>query len=248
MRSVASTILLAATTAWAQDAGTNAVAEGSGDFSNRGNFGSPVSHLMFFFFQENTFILANVEIQFPNVTYPEAVSENPVVVAGSNSHQNSPPKYPSPWTEGLGDWENAYAQARDFVSQLTLEEKVNLTTGTGWQVDRCVGQTGSIPRLGFRAMCLQDSPLGIRFADLVSAFPAGVNVGATWDRGLAFLQGAAMGSEHKGKGVDFQLGVCALLFIHYHCFTDPSHSPLPVRSEGSLRAAVTGRATRLTLF
>jgi beta-glucosidase len=95
------------------------------------------------------------------------------------------------------------------VSQLTLEEKVNLTTGTGWQLDRCVGQTGSIPRLGFRAMCLQDSPLGIRFADLVSAFSSGVNVAATWDRGLAYAQGAAMGYEHRNKGVDYQLGPVA---------------------------------------
>ena len=95
------------------------------------------------------------------------------------------------------------------MSQLTLEEKVNLTTGTGWQLDRCVGQTGSIPRLGFRAMCLQDSPLGIRFADLVSAFSSGVNVAATWDRGLAYAQGAAMGYEHRNKGVDYQLGPVA---------------------------------------
>ncbi|KAM0718736.1 hypothetical protein Q7P37_005807 [Cladosporium fusiforme] len=186
MRSVASALLLGATIVLAQD-GTNRPTEDGDDFSNRGNFGAP----------------------FPEITYPESISQNPVTQAGSKSHQNSPPKYPSPWTEGLADWDTAYAQARDFVSQLTLEEKVNLTTGTGWQVDRCVGQTGSIPRLGFRAMCLQDSPLGIRFADFVSAFPAGVNVAAAWDRGLAYLQGAAMGSEHKGKGVDYQLGPVA---------------------------------------
>ena len=28
-------------------------------------------------------------------------------------------------------WEEAYAKAKDFVSQLTLAEKVNLTTGVG---------------------------------------------------------------------------------------------------------------------
>jgi beta-glucosidase len=41
----------------------------------------------------------------------------------------SPPFYPSPWMTGTGDWTEAYQQARDFVSQLTLLEKVNLTTG-----------------------------------------------------------------------------------------------------------------------
>jgi hypothetical protein len=43
----------------------------------------------------------------------------------------SPPKYPSPWASGTGEWAAAYAKARDFVSQLTLLEKVNLTTGVG---------------------------------------------------------------------------------------------------------------------
>jgi len=28
-------------------------------------------------------------------------------------------------------WQEAYAKAKDFVSQLTLLEKVNLTTGVG---------------------------------------------------------------------------------------------------------------------
>lgn len=109
----------------------------------------------------------------------------------------------------MGDWATAYAKARAFVSQLTLEEKVNLTTGTGWEVDKCVGQTGSIPRLGFRAMCLQDSPVGVRDSDFNSVFPAGVNVAATWDRDLAFARGKAMGEEHKGKGSDMQLGPVA---------------------------------------
>lgn len=34
-----------------------------------------------------------------------------------------------PDTEG---WEEAYAQAKAFVSDMTLLEKVNLTTGTGY--------------------------------------------------------------------------------------------------------------------
>jgi beta-glucosidase len=41
---------------------------------------------------------------------------------------------------GQGEWADAYAQAKDFVSQLTLLEKVNLTTGVGWEGEQCVGQ------------------------------------------------------------------------------------------------------------
>lgn len=43
-------------------------------------------------------------------------------------------------------------------------------------------------------------------ADYVSAFPAGINVGATWSKQLAYLRGRAMGEEHRGKGIDVQLG------------------------------------------
>lgn len=46
-------------------------------------------------------------------------------------YYQSPPKYPSPWGSGAGDWASAYEKARAFVSGLTLMEKVNLTTGTG---------------------------------------------------------------------------------------------------------------------
>jgi len=74
----------------------------------------------------------------------------------------SPPRYPSPWARGGNDWQDAYAKAQAFVSQLTLLEKVNLTTGVGWEGQACVGTTGSIPRLNFAGLCLQDSPLGVR--------------------------------------------------------------------------------------
>ncbi|KAK5373757.1 hypothetical protein LTR20_003579 [Exophiala xenobiotica] len=124
----------------------------------------------------------------------------------------SPPSYPSPWGSGAGDWAAAYEKARAFVSQLTLLEKVNLTTGVGWEGERCVGNVGEIPRLGFPSLCMQDSPIGVRNADYVSAFPAGMNVAATWDRNLARARGVAMGEEHRGKGVDVQLGpVCGPL-------------------------------------
>lgn len=106
-------------------------------------------------------------------------------------------------------WQDAYAQAKEIVSQMTILEKVNLTTGVGWEGDVCVGNTGSIPRLGIRSLCLQDSPLGIRFADWASAFPSGQTTAATWDRTLMYQRGLAMGQEHKGKGIDVQLGPVA---------------------------------------
>lgn len=81
-----------------------------------------------------------------------------------------------------------------------------------WEEGPCVGNTGSIPRLNFPALCLQDSPLGVRDTDYVSGFPSGVNIAASWSRNLAYARGVAMGEEHRAKGVDVQLGpVCGPL-------------------------------------
>ena len=44
----------------------------------------------------------------------------------------SHPYYPSPWMNATGEWSDAYAKADAFVRQLTLLEKVNLTTGVGY--------------------------------------------------------------------------------------------------------------------
>lgn len=69
------------------------------------------------------------DLPYPNSTYP--VAADPLTDSGAATFESSPPYYPSPWGEGLGDWDVAYAKARTFVSQLTLTEKVNLTTGVG---------------------------------------------------------------------------------------------------------------------
>jgi len=117
----------------------------------------------------------------------------------------SPIVIPAKPVAGDVDWSSAVSRARAFVSTLTLEEKVNLTTGIGVQ-GRCVGNTGEVTRTGFPGFCFEDSPLGVRFADFVSAFPAGINVAATWDKSLMNQRGVAMGAEHRGKGVNFALG------------------------------------------
>lgn len=71
----------------------------------------------------------NTSTTFPGTVYPNAVSPDP---AASVDASFSPPYYPSPWGTGAGDWASAYTKAIAFVSQLTLIEKVNLTTGVGY--------------------------------------------------------------------------------------------------------------------
>ncbi|KAF4983088.1 hypothetical protein FZEAL_1417 [Fusarium zealandicum] len=145
---------------------------------------------------------------FDSLAYSRAdPSENPQVLARAEDLAFSPPHYPSPWMdpEATG-WQDAYAKAKDFVSQLTLLEKVNLTTGVGWMGERCVGNVGSIPRVGLRGLCMQDGPLGIRLSDYNSAFPTGMTAGASWSRDLWYQRGLLMGTEHREKGIDVALG------------------------------------------
>ncbi|KAF2836614.1 glycoside hydrolase family 3 protein [Patellaria atrata CBS 101060] len=118
----------------------------------------------------------------------------------------SPPKYPSPWIDGSGDWGDAYQRAQEFVAQLTLMEKVNLTTGIGWQAGKCFGHVGGVPRLGMDGLCLQVSTHGVIQADHASVFPAGGTVAASWDRKLWYQRGYDVGTEHRLKGVDVLLG------------------------------------------
>ncbi|KAK9776950.1 putative beta-glucosidase [Seiridium cardinale] len=120
----------------------------------------------------------------------------------------SPPVYPSPQSNGTSSsrWALAYARARSIISQATLEEKVNVTGGFTGQ---CVGNSGSIPRLGVPSLCLSDAPDGIRGNEFTSAFPAGIHVAATWDRDLMYQYGKALGEEFKGKGINIALGPVA---------------------------------------
>ncbi|CZR54356.1 probable beta-glucosidase 1 precursor [Phialocephala subalpina] len=116
------------------------------------------------------------------------------------------PYYPTPKGGWVSNWTAAYAKAKIVVANMTLAEKVNLTTGTGELMGPCVGQTGSAPRFGIPNLCLQDSALGIASTDNVTAFPAGVTVGATWNKALTYARGYALGEEARGKGVNIQLG------------------------------------------
>lgn len=93
-----------------------------------------------------------------------------------------------------------------MVGKMSLVEKVNITTGTGWSMGFCVGNTGPANDVGFPQLCLQDGPLGLRFSDHSSAFPAAITVGATWNRDLMYQRGRAHGQEARDKGINALLG------------------------------------------
>jgi beta-glucosidase len=106
---------------------------------------------------------------------------------------------------GSGPWAVAYAKAVALVSQMTLEEKANVTVGHSTSTG-CSGVTGSVPRLGWPGLCLSDAGNGLRATDLVNGWPSGIHVGASWNRDLAYQRALHMGGEFKTKGVNVALG------------------------------------------
>lgn len=116
------------------------------------------------------------------------------------------PYYPTPPGGWISNWTASYDKAKAVVANMTLAEKVNLTTGTGLYMGPCVGNTGSASRFGIPNLCLQDSALGIASTDNNTAFPAGITVGATFNKALMYARGVAIGAEARGKGVNIQLG------------------------------------------
>ncbi|TBU49701.1 beta-glucosidase [Dichomitus squalens] len=138
-------------------------------------------------------------------TTPPSTSTTP-----PSTTTSSPPPAQTSVANISPEWVAAYTKAKAAVSNLSLTDKVNLGTGVQWQKGACVGNTPAISSIpgfgGLLSMPSTDSPVGVRYADLVSTFPPEINVAATFNRTLMRQRGAAMGAEFKGKGAHVALG------------------------------------------
>lgn len=94
----------------------------------------------------------------------------------------------------------AEERVKDLVSRLTLDEKLNLLGGTGFD-------SKPVERLGIPAIRMTDGPLGVRWGQ-ATAFPAGIALASTWDTVLARKIGNALGKETLAKERDMLLGPC----------------------------------------
>ena len=115
-------------------------------------------------------------------------------------------------TSNQRTWEEAYAKAESIISQMSLEQKVGLATGMGWEKSLCIGNTFESEDPAFPSLCLQDSPMGTRLASNATAGVAGINAAATFDRELMYKRAEIIGNESRGKGVHVQLGPSVDIF------------------------------------
>lgn len=104
--------------------------------------------------------------------------QSQAVITQDSYFYGESPYVPPPNATGTGYWASAYAKARTFVAQLSLDEKVNLTAGYQDTANGCAGNIAANPRVGFPGLCLQDAGNGVRATDFVSGYPSGLHIGA----------------------------------------------------------------------
>ncbi|HRH43967.1 MAG TPA: glycoside hydrolase family 3 C-terminal domain-containing protein [Pyrinomonadaceae bacterium] len=88
----------------------------------------------------------------------------------------------------------------NLLKQLTLEEKVSLIAGTGFD-------TVPILRLGIPSLKMTDGPVGVRQAPATS-FPSSIALAASFDTELIKKVAQAIAQETKAKGKNVLLGPC----------------------------------------
>ena len=105
------------------------------------------------------------------------------------------------------------ARVSDALSRMTMEEKVALTHA------QSKFSSAGVPRLGIPELWHTDGPHGIRpevlwdewdqagwTNDSCTAFPALINLAATWNRDMAALYGDCIGQEARYRKKDILLG------------------------------------------
>ena len=87
--------------------------------------------------------------------------------------------------------------AKEIVSKMTLEEKIEYLSG------KTSFSLRAIPRLGIPEIKLADGPQGIRnHSPKSTLFPSGILTAATWNRKLAHQLGRSLGQDARARGVN----------------------------------------------
>ena len=110
-----------------------------------------------------------------------------------------------PWTNATL---SASQRATLLLAQMTFSEKAAMVSGTaGPTGSNYVGNIANNTRLGIPWLFLNDGPAGLRLSDTsTTAFPAPIDIAASWDVALARQYGSQMGAQCRGKGVGVLLG------------------------------------------
>ena len=131
----------------------------------------------------------------------------------------APPKH-YPWSDKSLSPD---ARADLVIKEMTLDEKIQLLHGPGWQaifapqesgpLTRAIAVLGfipGVPRLGIPDLQMTDSNQGISMAGAkgryATALPSGEAMASAWDPALSYEIGTMLGQEMRAMGFNMSLG------------------------------------------
>jgi beta-glucosidase len=106
----------------------------------------------------------------------------------------------SPASPSLRSATEVERRVDSILSQMTLEEKIDLLSGVDGFFIRDVSRL-NLPRLK-----MADGPIGVRNFGPATAMAGGIGLSATWNPTLAERVGSEIGRDARAKGVHFLLG------------------------------------------
>lgn len=113
------------------------------------------------------------------------------------------------------------ARAGMVLSEMTLDEKIQMVHGTGWGIlnpgypipPRANFGAGFVPgieRLGIPDIQMDDSAVGVRLSAIQGRYstllPSTLGAAASWDPNAAFLYGQVIGRELRAQGFNMSIG------------------------------------------
>jgi beta-glucosidase len=145
------------------------------------------------------------------------------VLTGSQGHSQFGPQKHEP----KGPWENKSLSPDEradlVIAKMTLDEKIQLLHGLGWNELFAPSESGpgtravtswefvpGIPRLGIPDLQMTDAVAGVSMAGVKSryatALPSPVAMAAGWDPALSYETGTLIGNEVRAHGFNMSLG------------------------------------------
>jgi beta-glucosidase len=126
------------------------------------------------------------------------LTTTPPVTGGNGNGGNGT----CPW---VGSTAPVAQRVQQVLNTMDQSEEASLLSGDGGS--SYIGQVAGIPDLCIPNINMEDGPDGVGDGNGgVTAFPDGESAAATWDPALIEQEGAAMGAEFAGKGVNVSLG------------------------------------------
>jgi beta-glucosidase len=107
---------------------------------------------------------------------------------------------------------NVETRVNTLLSQMTLDEKIKILSGTKDEM-----HTPGIERLHIPELKMSDGPVGVRVWGRATAYPCGAMLAATWDRELARELGQALGRDCRARAVHILLAPGMDLYREPQC-------------------------------